>query len=157
MMAALPFSAQWVGHSLPGVRDFDATYGETPLTRLPSVSPPDDLSWLTPVDPKIEAAHRRQEAEWRKRFPSRENTPEEEAEWQATLQEGAREWDHKVRTIRKAAGQRDVALPLSFIQLIQSEDRMNNICKLSPTGCYFDLSDDLTPDPFGFGGHLVRI
>src|SRR5262249_12258940 len=47
------FPETWVCWDLPGIREARRTYGPIPLKDLPSLDPPNDLSWLTPVDLRV--------------------------------------------------------------------------------------------------------
>jgi len=128
--ASLPMI--WIGPGIPGIRDCDGTYCETPLQDLPVVEEPDDLAWVEPLHPLIDAEMRqyRPNARQRQRYAQR------------------------AKTILAQAAELGLRLPAAFRELIQSEILQDRFP--SATACYFDLPEKVVPAPFGLSGHIIR-
>lgn len=154
---SLPFPEVWWSSGIPGVREVSGTYGPTPLRELPVIDVPDDVSWLTPLEPELVALKERLAKEHAEQFPSRPYTPEEMAQMEEISREGQREWEERYALILSQAMQQQVQLPHAFIQLLSSDELMNQICNLSPTGNYFSLPPHgMTRAPLGLDGHIIR-
>jgi hypothetical protein len=131
-VANLAFPALWVAPGMPGVRDCDGTYCETPLESLPPVEASDDLDWLKPLHPMIDAAMK----PYRPCAQDRERCA------------------RNARMILAQAKALAIELPKAFAELILSETLQDRFP--SPTACYFDLPEKIVPAPFGLDGHVVR-
>ena len=128
--ATLP--ATWIGPGIPGVRDADGAYCETPLEDLPSVQISDDLTWLKPLHPAIDA---------------------EMKQFRPAAKERQR-YSENARAILVQADEKGIALPSAFVELIQSEALQDRFP--SATACYFDLPEKIVSAPFGLDGHIIR-
>ncbi len=130
--AMADFPLRWIGPCIPGVRDGDGTYCETPLQDLPSVEVSDDLNWLEPLHPDIDAEMK----------DFRRNAIERQL------------YSQQAGRILSQANEMALRLPIAFKQLIQSEELQHRFP--SATACYFDLPDAIVEAPFGMGGHIIR-
>jgi len=131
-MIGVTLPAVWIGPGIPGVRDCDGTYCETPLEDLPLMEVTDDLEWLKPLHAVIDA---------------------EMSQFRPSAMERQR-YAQNVRTILTQANEQGIKLPKAFVELIQSEALQDRFP--SPTACYFDLPERIVRAPFGLGGHIIR-
>src|SRR5688572_17072942 len=105
----------WIGPRIPGIRDCNGTYCETPLKDLPPVSALDNLTWLEPLHPEIDAEMRQFRPAVRERQIYAQNA----------------------KAILAQAEELELRLPTAFKDLIQSEELQDRFP--SATACYFDL------------------
>lgn len=131
-MAFTSLPMTWIGPGIPGVRDCDATYCETPLQNLPPVEASDNLKWLEPLHPVIDAKTRQYRPNARERQIYAQNA----------------------KVILAQAEELGLHLPAAFKELIQSEELQNRFP--SATACYFDLPGKIVSAPFGLDGRIIR-
>jgi hypothetical protein len=131
-VALASFPKTWIGPGIPGVRDCDRTYCETPLRDLPSVQASDDLKWLEPLHPAIDAKMRQFRPNARDRQTYARNA----------------------KAILVQARELVLHLPAAFEELIQSAEQQDRFP--SATACYFDLPEKIVPAPLGLDGHIIR-
>lgn len=130
LVADLPVT--WIGPGIPGFRDCDGTYCETPLQDLPAVQVSDDLAWLKPLHPTIDAEMRQYRPNARER----------------------QRYEQKAKAILAQAAELGLRLPVAFGELAQSETLRDRFP--SATACYFDLPEKIVPAPFELDGHIIR-
>ena len=131
-LAIASFPTTWIGTGIPDVRDCDGTYCETSLDDMPTITVPDDLSWLVPLHPAIDEAMR----------PYRPDSRASQA------------FAQSAKAILTQAEELKLHLPTAFKELIQSEELRDRFP--SATACYFDLPESIVPIPFGSDGYIVR-
>lgn len=140
-MTLVNFPKVWIGPGIPGVRDCRGTYCETPLQRMPLVEASDNLSWLEPLDPALDAEFRRRH-------------PRAETGGSPYLIEARQVYSQNAKTILAQAKTLKLRLPEAFKELVQSADLNGRF--LSPTACDFDLPEKIVSAPFGLDGHIIR-
>jgi len=126
------FPMTWIGPGIPGLRDCDRTYCETPLQDLPWVQTSDDLKWLEPLHPAIDAKMRQFRPNARDRQTYARNA----------------------KALLVQAQELVLRLPAAFKELIQSAEQQDRFP--SATACYFDLPEKIVPAPLGLDGHIIR-